>query len=147
MRVFCFVELQGTGDRIQHAVGHAAERPTLEAVVVAHTAPGQLFAFLAAQAGDPPSAPVGRQARLLRSDSGPPGGQELPDVVPAVHTSQATVTRPGYGCTASTWNPRPCLTPCQLGSHGCRQTKHKEARRWAPSRWAAQARRYGRPGL
>ncbi len=30
---------------------------------------------------------------------------------------QATVPRPGYGCTASTWNTRACLTPCQLGFH------------------------------
>ena len=64
--------------------------PPLQAGVVVDADPGQERDFLAAQPGDTPVAAVGGQARLLRGDPGPPGDQEVADLVPVVHAYNRT---------------------------------------------------------
>ena len=88
--------VQRTGDGIQHAVGDSGEVAAFQSGVVVGADPGQ-HGYFSRRAGDAPPA-VGGQAGLLGGDPGPWGGQELPYLVPAVHTRQATVApRVGWG--------------------------------------------------
>jgi len=64
VRAFGLVELQGAGERFQHAVGDAVEVAALDPGVVGDADAGQDGDFLAAQAGDPAAA-VGGQPGLL----------------------------------------------------------------------------------
>ena len=73
VRPFRFVEPQGPGQRVQHALGHAWRVASLKPGVVLDADAGQDGDLSAAQAGHPPVAAVVRQARLLRGDPGPPG--------------------------------------------------------------------------
>jgi hypothetical protein len=84
---FGFVELQRAGQCVEDVVGDAAGVAAFELGVVVDADPGQHGDFLAAQARDAPVTAVGGQAGLLRGDPGPPGGQEIPDLAPAVHAS------------------------------------------------------------
>ncbi len=67
MGVLGVVELQRPRQRLQHAVGDAAELAALELGVVGHAHPGEHGDLLASQAGDAPR-PVAGQAGLLRRD-------------------------------------------------------------------------------
>ena len=95
MGAFGFVELKGAGDRFQHAVGDAGEVAAFEAGVVVDAHAGEHGDFLAAQAGHTAAAVVNGQADLLWCDPGPPGGQELANVVPVVHDDQGMTAPAG----------------------------------------------------
>ena len=73
MRAFGLVELEGAGERLEHAVGDAVHLPPLDAGVVGDADTGQDGDLLAAQPGDAAAA-VGGQPGLLGGDPGPPGG-------------------------------------------------------------------------
>ena len=105
MRALGVVELQRPGERLQHALGDAADVAALEALVVVDAHAGERRDLLAAQARHPPRA-VGRQSGLLRRDLRPPRGQELGDVV-GVSTVATTVRR----CVAR------LRVPCRYPSH------------------------------
>ena len=86
MRPLGLVELERPGHRVQHAVRDAVEFSAFELGAVVDADPGQHRDFLPAQARDAP------------------GGQEVADVIPAVHTHQATFAVPGMGGAAITWD-------------------------------------------
>jgi hypothetical protein len=79
MRALGLVELQGPGERFEHAVGDAVDVPTLDPGVVGDAEASQDGDLLASQAGDAAAA-VGGQAGLLGGDLGPAGGQKLSDL-------------------------------------------------------------------
>ena len=105
MGAFGFVELKGAGDRFQDAVGDAGEVAAFEAGVVVDAHAGEHGDFLATQPRHTAAAVVDGQADLLWCDPGPPGGQELANVVPVVHDDQR-YDRSGRGVGGSviTWN-------------------------------------------
>ena len=88
MGALCLVELQGAGERFEHAVGDAVHVPALDPGVVGDADAGQDGDLLAAQPGDAAAA-VGGQARLLGGDLRPAGGQELSDLASRVHDHTA----------------------------------------------------------
>ena len=61
MRPLGLVELKGTGQRLQHAFGDAAQVPALQAGVVVNADAGEDRDLLAAEPGNAPRA-VGRSA-------------------------------------------------------------------------------------
>jgi hypothetical protein len=87
------VELERSGQRLQHAFGDAAEVSAFQAGVVRNADAGQDSDLFAAQAWNA-SRTVGRQARLLRRDRGAAGGEELLDLLPRIHE---TSLDPGTG--------------------------------------------------
>ena len=84
VRRFGFVETQGAGDRIQHAVGNADEVAALQAGVVVGADAGQHGDFFAAKPRYAATTVAG-QARLLGGDLGATTGEKLADVVVAGH--------------------------------------------------------------
>jgi hypothetical protein len=72
VRPLGLIELQGAGERLEHAVGDALHVTALDPGVVGDADAGQDGDLLATQLGDPAAA-IGGQARLLGSDS--PGGR------------------------------------------------------------------------
>jgi NAD(P)-dependent dehydrogenase (short-subunit alcohol dehydrogenase family) len=95
MGAFGLVQLQRPGQGMQDVVGDPTQIATLHLGVVVDTHPGQERHLLAAQPGDAPVAAIGGQAGLLRRHPGPPGGQELADLVALVHAPEATSRRAG----------------------------------------------------
>jgi len=94
------VELQGAGERLDHAVGDAVHVPPLDAGVVGSADAGQDGDLLPAQARDATGA-VGGQPRLLRGDLRAAGGQELSDLASRFHRSQSVDP------LAATWETLP----------------------------------------
>jgi hypothetical protein len=86
---FGLVQLQRPGKGVQHALRDPAQVAPLQAGVVVDTYPGQQGDLLPAQARHAAVAAVGGQAGLLGGDPGPPGGQELADLVAVVHGHDA----------------------------------------------------------
>jgi hypothetical protein len=84
VRAFGLVELQGAGQRFEHAVGDTVHVPALDPRVVRDADTGQDGDLLTAQPRDTPRA-IGGQPGLLRGDLRPAGGQELSDLAPRVH--------------------------------------------------------------
>jgi hypothetical protein len=76
VRTLRLVELEGTGERLQHALGNPD--------------PGKQRHLLPAEPGHAPVLAIPLQTRLLRRDPCSPGGQELADLVPGVHTTRVT---------------------------------------------------------
>jgi hypothetical protein len=70
------VELERSGQRLEHAFGHAAQVSAFQARVVRKADAGKDGNFFAAQPRDA-SCTVGRHACLLRGDRGAAGGEEL----------------------------------------------------------------------
>ena len=97
MGAFGFVELQGTGDGFEDAVGDTGEVAALEPGVVVDADPGEDGDLFAAQAGHPPVGAVGRQSDVLRGEAGAAGGEELAHVVPVDHAVHATTGPDGGG--------------------------------------------------
>src|SRR6516162_4205366 len=97
-------ELKSAGKSVQHALGDAGQVAAFELVVVVDAHPSQQGHLLAAQPGDPPAAAVHRQARLLGSDAGPAGGQELTDLAAIGHTPMVGTPSARLGGSASTWS-------------------------------------------
>ena len=87
MGVFGFIEVQGAGDGVEHAVGDPGQVAAFELRVVVGADSGQDGDFFAAQTGDPATA-IGGQSDLLWGDSGAPGGEELPYLALAVHPAR-----------------------------------------------------------
>lgn len=88
MGTFGLAEPQGLGDRVEHLFGDAAGIAPFELGVVVDADSGQHGDLFAAQPRDTPVAAVGDQPGLVRGDPGPPGGQELADLAPAVHITR-----------------------------------------------------------
>jgi hypothetical protein len=99
---FGLVELQGLGERVQHAVRHALGVAALQPRVVLDAHTGQQGGLLAAQAGDAPMAAVGGQAGLLGGDLAASGDQELAQLLPGVHEKKARSRARGEGVPAGT---------------------------------------------
>ena len=87
MRALGLVELEGVRERVQHAVGGAAEVAALQAVVVVDAQPGERGDLLAAQPGHAARS-EDREADVLRSDPRAPGREEVADLAPGVHSGQ-----------------------------------------------------------
>ena len=85
--VFGFVELQGAGDGVEHAVGDSGQVAAFQLGVVVGADSGEHGDFFAAQSRDTAAA-IGGQPDLLRGDPGASGGQELPYLALAVHTAR-----------------------------------------------------------
>ena len=100
VRTLGLVELQPTGQCVQHALRGSFEVAALQAGVVVHAEPGQQSRFLAAKPAHPPVPPMDGQPRLLRGQPGPPGDEERTHLVPGLHVVDAT--------TADTDRGRPC---------------------------------------
>jgi hypothetical protein len=81
VRSFGLVQLQGLGQRLEHALGRPVGIAALQAGVVVDAHSSQQRDLFAAESGHAPVAAVGGQAGLLGGDPGPPGGQELADLV------------------------------------------------------------------
>src|SRR3954453_4341214 len=87
---FSVVELQRSGERLEHAFGDAAEVATFQPGVVVDADAGEQRDLLPAQPAHPAVAAVHGQASLLRGDPGAPGGEEIADLRPVVHGLDAT---------------------------------------------------------
>ena len=96
MGAFGVVELQGTGDGVEHGGGDTADGAALQLGVVLHTDPGQSGDLATAQARDTAGADVGH-AGLLRGDLGPPRDQELAYLGSVVHDLDRTGKPPHGG--------------------------------------------------
>ena len=104
------VELQSTGERVQHAVGGSDEAAPFESDVVVRRDPGEHGDLFAAQPRDAAVAAVGGQPGLLRGDAGTPGRQKLAYLAPVVHDDQAkSVYTRSWGCLSV---PVSTGTPC-----------------------------------
>jgi hypothetical protein len=98
---FGVVELEGTGDGVEHGGGDAADGSALELGVVLHADPGQGCHLDATQARDAAGADIG-YVGLPGGDLGPPRGQELTDLDSVVHRSDRTGKKPRVGFPIST---------------------------------------------
>ena len=88
VKAFGVVELQGAGECIEHAVGGAAKVAALEPYVVIDADLGEPGDLIATQAGNAPFvAAHGYTGRLWRQ-SRAARGEELPDLVTAVHAAE-----------------------------------------------------------
>jgi hypothetical protein len=87
------VELECTRERLEDALRNAARVAALEARVVVDADPGEEGDFLPAKSGDASVPPEGAQTRLLRRDLGSPGGEELADLAPGVHSPRVAPLR------------------------------------------------------
>ena len=101
MGTFGFVELQGAGDRVKNAGGHAAECATFELGVVLDAHSGEGGYLAATQSRHPPMNGLG-QPGLLRSDLGSSRGQELTNFGAVVHRQRHYGPTGGLGCPIST---------------------------------------------
>ena len=90
------VELERTGEPFQDELGDSADVSAFQALVVLDAHAGQGGDLLAAQPGHAALA-VGRQAGLLGRDLGPPGDQELRELVCRVHGSNVRRAAPPTG--------------------------------------------------
>src|SRR5215212_11056361 len=112
---FGVVELQRPGQRLQDALGDAAETAAFEPGVVIDADAGEQRDLLPAQPSHPAVAAVHRQASPLRSDLGAPGGEEIADLRPVVHDVDATAEPRSAGGSTSTWVSRDCHPPALPG--------------------------------
>jgi hypothetical protein len=80
------VELKSTGNGVEDGSRHPADGAALQLGVVLHADPRESGDLAAAQARDTAHADIGH-TRLLRSDLGPPRGQELADLDSVVHAA------------------------------------------------------------
>src|SRR3954451_25449178 len=108
MRPFGVVELQRPGQRLEHAVGDAAEVAAFQPDVVVDADTGEQRDLLPAQPAHPAVAAVPGQPGPLRGDSGAPGGEEIADLRPVVHDLDATSEPRSAGGSVSTWVSRHC---------------------------------------
>ena len=89
------LEVQRVGERVEDALGGAAEAAALHAHVVVDRDAGEHGDLLAAQPCDPTVAAVRRQPGLLGRDPGAAGAEEVTDLRAQVHGGHApTVGRP-----------------------------------------------------
>ncbi len=126
------VQLQRTREGVQHGVGGAAGVAAFQPGVIVDADPGQQRDFPPAQPGHAAAATVAGQARLLRGDPGPPRGQEVTDLAPAVHALHGMPRPSGFGGPVGTRSTRHSPSQrcfCSLGSagHGARGRDDREA--------------------
>src|SRR3954471_23515565 len=91
MRALGLVEPERSGQRLQHALGDAAEVSAFQPGVVLNADAGQDSDLFTTQAWDAPRT-VGRHACLLGSDRGAAGGEERLDLLLRLHDDEP---RPG----------------------------------------------------
>ena len=84
MRAFRVVEPERIRQRVQDAVGRAAEIAALHPVVVVDAEPGQRRDLFTAQSRHPTLSEDG-EAGVLRGDPRAPGREEVADLGPGVH--------------------------------------------------------------
>ena len=89
------VELERSGQRLQHAFGDAAQVSAFQTRVVRNADAGQDSDLFTTQAWDAPRA-VGRQASLLRRYRGAAGGEELLDLLPRIHETSLDLDTGGW---------------------------------------------------
>src|SRR3954468_9397188 len=112
---FGVVELQRACERLEDAVGDAAEVAALEPGVVIDADAGEQRDLFPAQPAHPAVAAVHGQASPLRGDPGAPGGEETADLRPVVHDLDATSEPRSAGGSVSTWVSRHCHAPTPPG--------------------------------
>ncbi len=115
VRPLGLVQLQRPRDRLQDAFRGAGEVPALEVGVVVDAHPGEQRRLFPAEPGDAAVAAVGRQARLVRREPGPPGSQELANLAPVVHGFQGTTAPTALAGSGITWNARHAHTRLACG--------------------------------
>src|SRR5829696_3911567 len=103
MGAFGLVELQGTGDGFEDAVGHTGEIPALEPRVVVDADPGQDGALFATQPGHAPVGAVSREPHVVQGEAGATGARNSH---PSRLTMPATLRPPRrtVGGSVITWN-------------------------------------------
>jgi hypothetical protein len=99
----CLIELQRIGECFQHAFRHPVEVAAFQPGVVVDAHPGEQRNLLPAEPGHPPVTPVGRQTCLVRGDPGPPGDQEVANLIPVVHDHDAICAAVAVGGPVTTW--------------------------------------------
>ncbi len=115
---FGLVELQGPGDAFEDVFGRTVGVSAFEAGVVLDADAGQHGHLFSAQAGHAAPGPIGGQSGLVRGNLGPPRSQELPDVIPRLHTLHGRGVRAGYGVPANTPIKPVSLAVSERGSVG-----------------------------
>ena len=90
MCAFGLVEVQRTGEGVEHRVRDAGQVAPFQAGVVVGAHPGEHRDLFAAQALDPPSAAEEGHAGVFRGQPIPAGGEEVTDLIPVVHVSDRT---------------------------------------------------------
>jgi len=96
------IELQRIGECFQHALRHPVQVAALQPGVVVDAHSGEHCDFLPAQPGHPPVTAVGRQTCPFRGDPGPPGDQEVANLIPVVHDHDAIGAAAAVGGPAIT---------------------------------------------
>ncbi len=87
VRALGLIQAERPGKSLEHALGGAARVPPFQPGVVVDADPREHRDLFPAQAGDAPVAAVSGQASLLRSDPGPPRGEEVAHLAAVVHAS------------------------------------------------------------
>jgi len=85
MLTFSVVELQRAGHRLQHRLRRAGQMAAFESGVIVHADPRQHGNLLPAQARDASLVTEAGQPSLFRCQPGSATGQELLDVLAAIH--------------------------------------------------------------
>ncbi len=93
---FGVVELQGAGERVEHAGRDPGQGAAFELGVVLHAHPGQRGDLTAPQPRHP-TPPGDGQPGLLGADLGAAGGEELAHFDSVVHAGDGTTRRPAVG--------------------------------------------------
>jgi len=88
------VEPEPTGERVEHAVGDAAQVAALHLRVVVDAHAGEHGGLLAAQARDAPRIAEHREPGLLRRDPRSARAEELADVVLGLHATRVDEAEP-----------------------------------------------------
>jgi len=97
VRALGLVELERSGEGVEHAVGDAAGVSALEAGVVVGADPGEHRDLFAAQAGDAAVLTVDGKTDLVGRDLRPAGGEELADLGSGVHTGSVPRLNQAWG--------------------------------------------------
>jgi hypothetical protein len=123
---FGVVEMQSTGDRLQHRLRRARQIAALQSGVVVDADPGEHCDFLAPQTLHPPPLTMGGQPGLLGGEPGPAAGQEVLDVPSAIHGLDARTNPAGETGPVSTRiaGPSTCLPWLLDWLHGRHRTSH-----------------------
>ena len=99
----CLIELQRIGECFQHAFRYPVEVAAFQPGVVVDAHAGEQRNFLPAESGHPPVATICRQTCLVRGDLGPPGDQEVANLIPVVHDHDAICAAAAVGGPVITW--------------------------------------------
>jgi hypothetical protein len=110
VRALGLVELERSGEGVEHAVGDAGGVSALEARVVVGADPGEQRDLFAAQAGDAAVFAVDGKTDLVGCDLRAAGGEELADLGSGIHTGSVPRLNQAWGVLSvpgSTGTPTP----------------------------------------